>query len=76
MAASTAYHVIDWLEEVGLRVPDGISLAVASVPYRDEHISGINENVPFIGAQAVEAVGGMIHRNEAGLIAPPVQLAD
>ena len=56
VAASLIYQVIDWLKEENMRVPEDIGLAVASVPYRDTTISGIDENVPSIGAYAVDAV--------------------
>lgn len=72
VAASLIYQVIDWLKEENMRVPEDIGLAVASVPYRDTTISGIDENVPSIGAYAVDAVVGMIHRNERGIPQRPV----
>jgi DNA-binding LacI/PurR family transcriptional regulator len=72
VAASLIYRVIDWLKEENLRVPEDLGLAVASVPYRDTNISGIDENVPSIGAHAVDAVVGMIHRNERGIPLRPI----
>lgn len=74
VAASSVYTVIGWLQERNLRVPANMGLAVASVPYRDQTISGINENVPAIGAHAVETVVGMIHRNERGIPSQPASL--
>lgn len=67
VAASMIYHVRDWLRTLGLTVPGDVSLAVAALPYQDQHVSGIDENVPAIGAHAVETVVGMIHRNELGV---------
>lgn len=67
VAASTAYEVMEWLRDLNLRVPEDIGVAVASIPYGDKTISGIDENVPSIGAHAVDAVVGMIHRNEMGV---------
>ncbi|AHF92267.1 LacI family transcriptional regulator [Opitutaceae bacterium TAV5] len=74
VAASTVYRVRDWLGELGLRVPRDIGLAVAAVPWQDATISGIDEDVPAIGAHAVETVVGMIHRNEQGVPPRPLSL--
>lgn len=74
VAASLVYEVICWLQEKNLRVPDDLGLAVASVPYCDTAISGMNENVSTIGAHAVETVVGMIHRNERGIPKHPISL--
>ncbi|RRJ97350.1 LacI family transcriptional regulator [Opitutaceae bacterium TAV4] len=74
VAASTAHQVRDWLKEQGLRVPRDVGLAVASVPWQDTTISGIDEDVPAIGAHAVETVVGMIHRNEQGVPPRPLSL--
>jgi DNA-binding LacI/PurR family transcriptional regulator len=72
VAASTAYKVIGWLKDLGLHIPRDVGLAVASVPFGDKLISGIDEDVPRIGAQTVDAVVGMIHRNEQGIPSHPV----
>ena len=74
ISTATCGQVTDWLEEQGLRVPGDVSLAVASVPHRDTHISGVDEDVPSIGAHAVETVVGMIHRNERGVPSRPFSL--
>ena len=67
VAASFAYTVIDWLASIGLRVPADVGVAVASTPFRDRHISGVDENVELVGAMAVDTIVGMIHRNELGV---------
>lgn len=74
VAASLVYKVLGWLQDNKLSVPDDVGLAVASVPHRDMTISGVDENVPSIGAHAVEAVVGMIHRNERGIPDHPASL--
>jgi LacI family transcriptional regulator len=71
VAASYAHTVIGWLSADGLRVPDDIGIAVASTPFGDATISGIDENVRMVGAMAVDTVVGMIHRNETGVPANP-----
>jgi LacI family transcriptional regulator len=67
VAAAWCARVAEWLKADGLQVPDHVGLAVASTPFGDKTISGINEDAPRIGAMAVDAVIGMIHRNERGL---------
>lgn len=71
VAASSAYAVIEWLNGDGVTVPDDVGVAVASTPFRDHHISGIDENVRLVGSMAVDTVIGMIHRNESGVPANP-----
>lgn len=76
-SASSAYEVRDWLQEDGLQVPRDIGLAVAATPYRDTTLSGVNEDVEMIGALAVDAVVGMLHRSEQGIPERPwSQLTD
>ncbi|MSU49541.1 MAG: LacI family transcriptional regulator [Opitutus sp.] len=70
-SASWAHHVIDWLGAGGRRVPRDVGVAVASIPFGDRTISGIDENVRAVGAMAVDTVVGMIHRNETGVPATP-----
>lgn len=66
-SATWAHQVIAWLAKEGLKVPRDIGVAVASVPYGDRTISGIDENVRAVGAMAVDTLVGMIHRNEVGI---------
>jgi LacI family transcriptional regulator len=70
-AASSAHTVIRWLGSLGLLVPRDIGVAVASIPFGDHEISGIDEKVQAVGAMAVDTVVGMIHRNETGAPATP-----
>jgi LacI family transcriptional regulator len=70
-SASWAHQVIAWLAADGLQVPRDVGVAVASIPYGDRSISGIDENVRAVGAMAVSTVVGMIHRNETGIPATP-----
>lgn len=74
ISASTFPLVRDWLKEEKLRIPHDVGLAVAAIPWQDATISGIDEDVPSIGAHAVEAVVGMIHRNEQGIPRQPLSL--
>jgi LacI family transcriptional regulator len=70
-SASWAHQVIAWLRLEGLQVPRDVGVAVASIPFGDRSISGIDENVRAVGAMAVDTVVGMIHRNETGVPATP-----
>ena len=70
-SASWAHQVIPWLAAAGLQVPRDVGVAVASIPFGDRLISGIDENVRAVGAMAVDTVVGMIHRNETGIPAIP-----
>jgi LacI family transcriptional regulator len=70
-AASAAYQVVDWLRHEGVNVPKDVGVAVASVPFGDSTISGIDENVSAVGAMAVDTLVGMIHRNEQGVPSNP-----
>lgn len=70
-SASWAHQAIEWLAADGRSVPRDIGVAVASIPFGDRTISGIDENVRAVGAMAVDTVVGMIHRNEAGIPATP-----
>lgn len=74
LATANCDQVTGWLHEQGLEVPADLSLAVAALPHGNTEISGVDENVPSIGAHAVETVVGMIHRNERGVPVRPVCL--
>jgi LacI family transcriptional regulator len=69
-SAGTITQFIEWLNAEGYDVPGDLGLAVASVPFGQQKISGIDENVRAVGAMAVDTVVGMIHRRERGV--PPV----
>jgi LacI family transcriptional regulator len=70
-SASWAHRVIAWLKLEGWHVPRDVGVAVASIPFGDGLISGIDENVGAVGAMAVDIVVGMIQRNETGLPTTP-----
>jgi LacI family transcriptional regulator len=69
-SAGTITQFIEWLNAEGYDVPGDLGLAVAAVPFGQQTISGIDENVIAVGAMAVDTVVGMIHRRERGV--PPV----
>lgn len=71
VSAAYATDVIQWLAGIGKQVPRDIGLAVASIPFEDHTITGIDENAPLIGRVAVDTVVGMIHRNDFGIPVRP-----
>lgn len=67
VSAAYAKSVIEWLTEIGHRVPRDIGVAVASIPFGDRILTGVDENAPLIGRLAMDTVVGMIHRNDHGV---------
>jgi DNA-binding LacI/PurR family transcriptional regulator len=57
----------DMLAAMGWRIPDDIGLVWLSCPELGHNISGIYQNGRLIGAAAIDALIGMIERNERGL---------
>lgn len=74
VSAALSHRIVDWLGEIGVRVPEEVSIAVAAVPYKDAVISGVDENVASVGAKAADAIVGMIHRNDVGVPKHPFSL--
>ena len=54
-STSWAHQVIAWLTADGHQVSRDIGVAVASIPFGDRAISGMDENVRAVGAMAVES---------------------
>lgn len=61
--------LVEWLGDIGLRVPDDIAVADLSAHPAKPHISGIYQHDRLIGATAVDVLIGLLQRNERGL--PP-----
>lgn len=74
VSATLIHQVISWLESEGLKVPKNVGLAVASTPFGDGTISGMDEDTVKIGGIAVETVVGMIHRNEQSPPSSPLSI--
>lgn len=60
-------QVLDWLLEMGEKVPETTGFALFSVPDPEGSISGVWANPELIGEKAVEFLIDMIHRNECGV---------
>lgn len=67
-------EVTHWLHADGLQVPQHVGLATATIPGEKIGVSGMDENPATIGSMAVDAVVGMIHRQEHGIPARPWSL--
>jgi Transcriptional regulators len=63
-------HEHEWLEKMGLRAPDDLSLVCLNRP-PGSRFSGMEENHEVIGAATVELVINQILHNEFGLPAHP-----
>lgn len=74
VSAAWAERIMGWLRIEGIRVPEDVGLAVASVPFGNKFISGMDEDALLIGAMAVDTVVGMVHRNERGVPEKPCSI--
>lgn len=74
VSGSWTTQVTAWLKKAGLEVPKHLGLATASIPDPPTNISGMDENPALIGRMAVDAVVGMIHRQERGIPEHPSSL--
>ena len=63
-------HEMEWLNELGLVVPEDIGLACVNRP-TNSTLSGIEENHDVIGAAVTDLVVAQITRNEFGFPAHP-----
>lgn len=67
VSAASAKSVIEWITEIGYHVPHDIGVAVATIPFGDRTLTGIDESAPLVGRLALDTVVGMIHRNDHGV---------
>ncbi len=74
VSGSWTTQVMTWLKREGLEVPKDLGLAAASIPDAPTTVSGMDENPALIGRMAVDAVVGMIHRQERGIPEHPSSL--
>jgi LacI family transcriptional regulator len=64
---SNDFSILDWLREMGLRVPEDIGFAVPSHAPGPQACSGIDENNEMVGAMAVDMLVEMIQRGDRGI---------
>ncbi len=65
--------VVRWLNEEGYKVPGDISLTGVGVE-PDQRFAGVTQNSLGIGQSAVDALVGMIHRDEVGVPESPLRI--
>lgn len=69
----TLYNEVkDWIEELGIRVPQDISLIQYEWRENRPDVPGINQHNDLAGQAAVDMLVGMLHRGERGT--PPFPL--
>lgn len=66
--------ILDWLREIGLRIPEDIAFASQAINGNRPEQSGLNEAGMGIGSAAVDLLISMIHRNEKGIPKTPINL--
>ncbi len=66
--------VIEWLKNLGMRVPEDVGFAHLWIPDLSGEYAGIYHDPPAIGSAAVDFVVGMIQRNERGVPVSPQTL--
>ena len=64
-------EILDWLQGMGINVPEEVGFVHLNCPDESGRYAGIYQNAPTVGAVAVDFLVGMIHRNERGVPALP-----
>lgn len=59
--------IVDWLEGIGVRVPDDVSFVNLNLTERTAPCAGLDLAPRRLGAVAVETVVAMLHRQERGV---------
>lgn len=61
----------NWLESVGVKIPQDVQLISLACPRKGHRVTGIYENSHSIGAKAVQMVVSMIEHTEKGIPLAP-----
>ncbi|MBE2180122.1 MAG: LacI family DNA-binding transcriptional regulator [Chthoniobacterales bacterium] len=64
-------EVLDWMQGMGLRVPEDAGLINLDKNSGMSGWAGINQHQPFVGAAGVNLLVGRLHRNETGIPEAP-----
>lgn len=64
---SVQTEIVDWLDDMGLSVPDDVGFVNLNCPHVNGHYSGIYQNGKSVGATAVDMLVGLLQINELGL---------
>ncbi len=65
--AGQAIPVLEWLQELGRKVPQEIGYADVHLLHQNHRISGIYQNASDVGAAAVDLLVSLSHDNQTGL---------
>jgi len=68
------FGFVDWLRDLGKKVPEDVGLANLSVAEDETHLSGVHENGRIIGRTAVDFLVGMLQRGEQGPPSTPIRI--
>ncbi len=74
-AIISTHQILDSLEEVGIRAPEDIGVAAASLPDTDSRLSGVLESSVQIGKVAIDFLVDMVYRGECGIPKHPQIIA-
>lgn len=72
VVVSHALEVLEWLDEMRVRIPDDVGFASAARHGTPDHCSGIDENSELGGEAAVNVIADMIRRGERGIPDAPI----
>jgi len=64
--------VLEWLKEMGVKVPQDVGFVIAAKHVGPDYCSGITENTERIGATGVNLLVDMINRGEKGIPDIPI----
>jgi len=67
-----ALEIVDWIRELGYRVPEAIGIALISRFGKSDDYAGIDEQNDLLGVAAGKAVFSLLQHNERGLPAHPL----
>lgn len=66
--------VLDWMESLGVKVPDHAGCVWLSVGVDDNYHSGIYQNGHIVGQTALDFLVGMLQRGERGMPETPIRM--
>lgn len=70
---TSCYLFPKYLQELGVKVPDDLGMAVVFKKVSGDNFAGIDQNVQRTGAVAIDLLVSMIQRNEVGIPSNPLQ---
>jgi DNA-binding LacI/PurR family transcriptional regulator len=64
---SVTERCVNFLDEIGVRVPEDVGFADLALTGADADFAGVNQNSELVGAAAVDLVDAQLRRNERGI---------